>query len=156
MNDQAFINTYVRILNDTLTEAFNKNIVLQAQLEVATANANKASELENRLRELAGVVSENEALRARIIELTNQVDLATKKYNSLESFKRELVEARAIIKAQSTELHHLKYGTQLPEPSQVEVVEPELIESVDVDVRKKKKIKTKEETTNLISVNETF
>lgn len=102
MNDQIFVNTYIKILNDTLTEAIGKNLVLQAQLEIAKTTASKVVDLENKIKELTSVSSENGALQNQLNSLKSQLEQAnaqvSNKNSHVETFKRELVDARNIIK----------------------------------------------------------
>jgi len=119
MNDQLFVNTYIKILNDTLTEAINKNLVLQAQLEVTKQTAAKTAEyetknkeLEERLHNLSSVSSNNNALQNEIDSLRSQLDQTNAQVNNknshVETFKRELIDARNVIKAKDVEINLLK------------------------------------------------
>lgn len=102
MNDQQFVTTYVRILNDTLNEAISKNLVMQAQLDIAKTQLNVMAELENKIKELSNVSSDNNALQNNINVLKGQLDQANaqllSKNSHSDTFKRELIEARNIIK----------------------------------------------------------
>jgi chromosome segregation ATPase len=119
MNDQLFVNTYIKILNDTLTEAINKNLVLQAQLEVTKQTAAKTAEyetknkeLEERLHNLSSVSSNNNVLQNKIDSLRSQLDQTNaqviNKNSHVETFKRELIDARNVIKAKDVEINLLK------------------------------------------------
>jgi chromosome segregation ATPase len=61
MSDNEFINVYVKLVNDTLNEAFNKNLVLQAQLEIAKRQIAGIDGLNARIHELENVSSDNVA-----------------------------------------------------------------------------------------------
>lgn len=108
MNDQKFVNTYVRILNDTVSEAINKNLVLQAQLEVAKEHAIKVAELENRIKELTDTSSDNKSLLNQLNAIKTQLDQANSQVSSksghIETFKRELVDARNQLKNAQNEI----------------------------------------------------
>lgn len=119
MNDQLFVNTYIKLLNDTLTEAVNKNLVLQAQLEVAKHTNAKAAEseakvgeLEAKVKQFSSLSSDNTALQTQINSLKAQLEQAHSQVNNknshVETFKRELVDARNVIKNQTTEIESLK------------------------------------------------
>jgi len=99
MNDQIFVNTYIKILNNTLNEAINKNILLQAQLEVsnevATTSSSKAAELEAKLSEFNSISESVNTLKHQLNDSNNQL---SNKHNHIETFKKELVEARNTIK----------------------------------------------------------
>lgn len=110
MNDQQFVNAYIRILNDTLTDAFSKNLVMQAQLEAAKQHTARIAELENKIKELTDFSSDNNALLSQLSNLKTQLEHANNQANAknahLETFKRELVDARAQLK--NAESEHLK------------------------------------------------
>ncbi len=115
MNDQLFVNAYIRILNETLSEAFNKNLVMQAQLEVAKKTNDRTAELEAKIKELTAVSTDNNALQSQLNALKNQVEQANAQANTknahVETFKRELVDARNIIKSQAAEIESNKTAT---------------------------------------------
>jgi len=110
MNDQNFVNAYIRILNDTLTDAFSKNLVMQAQLEAAKQNIGRVGELEAKIKELTDFSSDNNALLGQLSNMKTQLEHVTNQMNSknahVETFKRELVDARAQLK--NVESEHLK------------------------------------------------
>jgi chromosome segregation ATPase len=171
MNDQIFVNTYIKILNDTLTEAINKNLVMQAQLEIAKTSASKVVELENKIKEMTSVSSENSTLQTQINSLKTQLEQSnaqvTNKNSHVETFKRELVDARNIIKNlnndHASKLESLKKEHEL----KVESLNAE-IETLKRDIQglKSKKRKKKEalntlesfslENSSSISVSDTF
>jgi DNA repair exonuclease SbcCD ATPase subunit len=115
MNDQLFVNAYIRILNETLSEAFNKNLVMQAQLEVSKKSNDRTTELETKIKELTSVSTDNNALQSQLNALKSQLEQANTQANTknahVETFKRELVDARNIIKTQATEIESLKAAT---------------------------------------------
>ena len=115
MNDQLFVNAYIRILNETLSEAFNKNLVMQAQLVVYNKTNDRTAELEAKIKELTAVSTDNNALQSQLNALKSQVEQANAQANTknahVETFKRELVDARNIIKTQATEIETLKAAT---------------------------------------------
>lgn len=155
MNDQQFVTTYVRILNDTLNEAINKNLVMQAQLEIAKAQLGVMAELENKIKELSNVSSDNNALQNNINILKGQLDQANaqllNKNSHSETFKRELVDARNIIKQYADKVETLN--------AEIELLNQQIEE---LKSRKKKKDKSllsavvENNDSDLISISDTF
>jgi len=157
MNDQQFVNAYIRILNDTLTDAFSKNLVMQAQLEVAKQHTARISELENKIKELTDFSSDNNALLSQLSNLKTQLEHANNQTNAknshLETFKRELVDARTQLK--NVENDHLKVVSTLN--AEIELLKTEVEE---LKTKKKKNIKALNNSTLensiLISDDSTF
>lgn len=152
MNDQVFVNTYIKILNDTLTEAINKNIVLQAQLEVSKSSAAKVPELENKIRELNSTSVDVSSLKEQLNQTNAQL---ASKNGHVETFKRELVDARNLIKSLNAE-HASKVASL---ESEIESLKQKLVELNS----KKRKNKSTLNTlavlpteSNSILVSETF
>lgn len=160
MNDQIFVNTYIKILNDTLTEAIGKNLVLQAQLEIAKTAASKVVDLENKIKELTSVSSENGALQNQLKTLKSQLDQAnaqvSNKNNHVETFKRELVDARNSIKNLQSE-HALKVELLNAE---IETLKKNIEELKSRKKKKKEALNTLDafasDDSNSILVSETF
>jgi chromosome segregation ATPase len=174
MNDQQFVNTYIRILNDTISEAISKNLVLQAQLEVSKQASNYTADLESKLKELSGLSSDNNALQTQLNNLKAQLDQSNSQLNNknghVETFKRELVDARNIIKNVTIE-HQTKIAALNAEHNtKVDALNVEIkslkTEIEELKARKKKKetklaLNTVEsvleaENNGLISVSDTF
>lgn len=157
MNDQNFVNAYIRILNDTLTDAFSKNLVMQAQLEAAKQNTGRVAELEAKIKELTDFSSDNNALLAQLSNMKTQLEHVTNQMNSknahVETFKRELVDARAQLK--NVESEHLKVVDALN--AEIELLKTEVEE---LKSKKKKNIKALNNSTLensiLISDDSTF
>lgn len=155
MNDQQFVTTYVRILNDTLNEAISKNLVMQAQLEIAKAQLSVMAELENKIKELSNVSSDNNALQNNINILKGQLDQANaqllSKNSHSDTFKKELVDARNIIKQYADKVETLN--------AEIELLNQQ-IEELKSRKRKKDKatLNTVVENNNsdLISISDTF
>ena len=157
MNDQQFVNAYIRILNDTLTDAFSKNLVMQAQLEAAKQHTARIAELENKIKELTDFSSDNNALLAQLSNMKTQLEHVTNQMNSknahVETFKRELVDARNQLK--NNESEHLKVVETLN-------VEIESLKKEVEELKSKKKKNTKAlnnstlENSILISDDSTF
>lgn len=174
MNDQLFVNAYIRILNETLSEAFNKNLVMQAQLEVAKKTNDRTAELEAKIKELTAVSTDNNALQSQLNSLKNQVELANAQANTknahVETFKRELVDARNIIKTQANEIESLKTATNrvvdaLNAESQKKVdsltAEIELLKNEIEELKSRKRKRTEKVAlnnieSNFIAVSDTF
>lgn len=112
MDEQTFVNTYIKLLNDSFNDAINKNIVLQAQLEVAKKEAGKVKNLEAEVERLKTESFDNSGLSSRIKELETQLsnirahhDEQTKsinaqlasKSNQAETFKKEVLSCRETI-----------------------------------------------------------
>jgi predicted nucleic acid-binding Zn-ribbon protein len=156
MNDQIFVNTYIKILNNTLNEAINKNILLQAQLEVsnevATTSSSKAAELEAKLSEFNSISESVNTLKHQLNDSNNQL---SNKHHHIETFKKELVEARTTIK-------------KLQEENDIKVAslnfEIELLKGKNAELSQKKKrnppaLNTNNESTlesNLVLISDTF
>jgi len=157
MNDQNFVNAYIRILNDTLTDAFSKNLVMQAQLEAAKQNTGRVAELEAKIKELTDFSSDNNALLAQLSNMKTQLEHVTNQMNSknahVETFKRELVDARNQLK--NNESEHLKVVETLN--VEIESLKKEVEE---LKSKKKKNIKALNNSTLensiLISDDSTF
>lgn len=123
MNEQAFINAYIKLLNDSFNEAINKNLVLQAQLEVAKKDVGKVAELEEKVKQLSTESFDNSGLAGRLQELERQLaesrnqsksvvdnlnsQLASKAMQA-ETFKREVLSCRETIKNLTNEIQVLK------------------------------------------------
>lgn len=112
MTDNDFVNAYVKVLNETLVEAVNKNLVMQAQLQVAQASTNRVAELEAKLNEVSNGHNDDSrvhALESQLVDLKNiqldnqallkQLDEAKLKVSHMETFKNELVSTRQQLKA---------------------------------------------------------
>ena len=166
MNDQQFVNAYIRLLNESLGEAFNKNLVLQAQLEVSKQNGTKTAELEAKIKELTNVSSDNNALLSQLNSLKAQLDQANANLNTknghVETFKKEVVESRTQLK--NTIASHAAEIETLKARHVVEVeslnAKIELLNRENEELRSKKKKAGKAlnniENSIFISDNSTF
>ncbi len=174
MNDQQFVNAYVRILNDTVNEAINKNLVMQAQLEVSKQTGNRVAELEAKIKELTNYSSDNNALQAQLNSLKAQLDQSNSQLNNknghVETFKRELVDARNALKNATAQ--HQDELKNLNNENQKKVdlltAEIELLKAENEELKSKKRKRDKKpalntvesafivEESNLISVSDTF
>jgi len=134
MNEQAFINAYIKLLNDSFNEAINKNLVLQAQLEVAKKDVGKVAELEEKVKQLTTESFDKSGLANRVHELERQLSDAraqnksavdgvnaqakaqidslssqlANKATQAETFKREVISCRETIKNLMDEVEVLK------------------------------------------------
>lgn len=183
MNDQQFVNAYIRILNDTVSEAINKNLVMQAQLEVSKQGSNKVTELEAKIRELTNLSSDNNALQTQLNNLKAQLDQSNSQLNNknshVETFKRELIDARNTIKninnqhqieAEALKSGHQKVIDVINEENrkkvdslnaEIELYKAELAELKSKKRKREKALLNTVETAfvadnNLISVSDTF
>lgn len=179
MNDQQFVNTYIRILNETVNEAINKNLVMQAQLEIAKQAANYTAELESKVKELSNLSSDNNALQTQLNNLKAQLDQSNSQLNNkhshVETFKKELVEARNTIRnitvdhetkiAALNAEHEVKVGALTEEIASLKTEIEELKarkKKKEIKENKEKKVALNtvesvlEAESNLISVNDSF
>lgn len=116
MNEQAFINAYIKLLNDSFNEAINKNIVLQAQLEVSKKDAEKVDELEERVKQLTIESYDNSGLVDKLKEVesrfSDEIDGLRKqviaKSIQAETFKKEVISCRDTIKQLMDKLQNVK------------------------------------------------
>ena len=109
MNQEKFINSYIELLNSTLTEAIQKNITILAQKNVFEQELNEAKAIVN--TETKNIKDSLQQKDKELVELKNQLndarrqkDLATGESNELkknvqhvDTFKSELVKARSEI-----------------------------------------------------------
>jgi uncharacterized coiled-coil DUF342 family protein len=154
MNDQIFVNEYIKILNETLNDAFSKNLVMQAQLTVAKQQSDRTAELESKIRELSNVSTDNNAFKHQIQSLTSQLENVnnqlSNRTSNIDTFKRELVEARNALK--NTKEAHEQEKAAL-------IAEIELLKQNNTKFFSKKKKKVLDdvvENNNLISISDTF
>jgi chromosome segregation ATPase len=99
MNQEKFVNVYIDLLNSTLSEAIQKNIVAQAQNKV---NENDLSELQKSFTEMQqekdarirGLVEEINGTRRQIGQLTTQIEQNKTSSEHFETYKNELVNCR--------------------------------------------------------------
>lgn len=157
MNDnQVFVNSYIKVLNDTINEAMNKNLIMQAQLEVGKLTAARVVELENKLRQLEELSTENHNLRNQLTSLSSDLQVAdeqvSRKNNHIETFKRELIESRGTVKRMTKEIESLN--------EQIVTLSMQ-VEELNSKKRKKKgaadeALQVEKEEVTIISVNDTF
>ena len=106
MNQEKFINSYIELLNSTLTEAIQKNLTILAQKNVIEHELNEfKSNLNNETKSQKDLLQQKEKeindLKSQINDARRQKDLATGETNELkknvqhiETFKSELVKSR--------------------------------------------------------------
>lgn len=174
MNDQQFVNSYIRILNETINEAISKNLVMQAQLEVSKQNGNRIAELELKIKELTNLSSDNNALQSQLDHLKSQLEQSNFQLNNknshVETFKRELVDARNSYK-NVTAQHQIEIAeikTEHEKKVDSLNAEIELLKTEIEELKSRKRKKEKKSALNtvepgfipvendLISVSETF
>jgi chromosome segregation ATPase len=109
MNQEKFVNAYVELLNATLTEALQKNLVLQVQKTLAdqefVSYEEKIRDIETRYKELISQRDQeignlkgqlNEERRQTAI-VSNEREEIRKSNQHVDTFKSELLKARAEI-----------------------------------------------------------
>jgi DNA repair exonuclease SbcCD ATPase subunit len=109
MDQEKFVNAYIELLNTTITEAIQKNIVFQVQKRVADDEINQLKQTVEGLRVEKKLSEEkmsqtidslkmnlNDARTQSSIAIRDRED-ARKSTQHLETFKSELVKARAEI-----------------------------------------------------------
>lgn len=116
MNQEKFVNSYVELLNATLTEALQKNLVLQVQKTIAEQ---EISEVEQKVRnaeikikeltshkdqEIGNLKGQLNEERKQIAIVSNEREEIRKTNQHVDTFKAELVKARAEINQLKDEL----------------------------------------------------
>ncbi len=99
MNQEKFVSVYVDLLNSTLSEAIQKNIVAQAQNKV---NENDLSELQKSFTEMQkekdaqirGLVEEINGTRRQIGQMSTQIEQSKTSNEHFETYKNELINCR--------------------------------------------------------------
>lgn len=120
MNEEKFVNYYVELLTNTITESIQKNLVLQTEKRVLDQTIKETnevfkkreSELENYLKDRQNEV---ESLRHQLSEMRKQKDVVIsetdelrKNINHLETFKNELLKERNNNENLSNELEKVR------------------------------------------------
>jgi chromosome segregation ATPase len=116
MNQEKFVNSYVELLNATLTEALQKNLVLQVQKTLAEEEISDAEQkvrnIEIKMKELTSQKDQeignlkgqlNEERKQTAI-VSNEREEIRKTTQHVDTFKTELVKARAEINQLKDEL----------------------------------------------------
>jgi hypothetical protein len=157
MNQEKFINTYIELLNGTLTESINKNLVLHAQKKVAELDLfelkNNFEEIEkrysNQLREKQGEV---DSLRYELGEMRKQRDVFTseaselkKNVNHIETFKNELIKERTEKEKLLEENHKKQLLIEKLTTENAKLLKPE-VETKKIGVKKTPQTKAEETT----------
>lgn len=116
MDQERFINAYVELLNKTLTEALQKNIVLQVQKNMAEENVSILEQTISKSKEdIKSLLTQKEieikSLNLQLYELRRQsTDVSSereelkKSIEHVGTFKNELVKARQEIKSSEISL----------------------------------------------------
>jgi hypothetical protein len=106
MNQEKFVSSYIELLNDTITDAFQKNLVMQVQKKVAEE---ELEELKKYLKDIKNssdsTLSKNEQeiilLKEQLNEerrqkqlSINQVEELRKNSHHIETFKNQLLLVR--------------------------------------------------------------
>jgi predicted RNase H-like nuclease (RuvC/YqgF family) len=109
MNQEKFINAYIELLSTTLTEALQKNLVLQTQKKLGeeeiaifekiiteTNEALKSLSIKKD-QEISSLKSELNDARKNIVLSSNESDEFKKTAQHIDTFKTELLKSRAEI-----------------------------------------------------------
>ena len=109
MNQEKFINAYIELLSATLTEALQKNLVLQTQKKIAeeeisifekiaadATEANKALAIKKD-QEILGLKNELNDARKNIVISANEREEIKKSAQHVDTFKNELLKSRSEI-----------------------------------------------------------
>lgn len=89
MNQEKFVSSYIELLNNTLTEAIQKNLVLQAQKKI----------IEDELQEKKNVDSE-------------KINAINAKQKEIEELKNQINQERRISQNNANEVNELKKNVQ--------------------------------------------
>lgn len=116
MDQERFINAYVELLNKTLTEALQKNIVLQVQKKMIEDDASVYEQTISKLKEdtkslISQRQTEIDSLKSQLNDSRKQSAVATiekdelkKNIQHVDTFKNELVRSRQEIEDLSLKL----------------------------------------------------
>jgi len=102
MNQEKFVNQYIEILNVTVTEAIQKNLVFQAQKKIIeseleeTKKALEAITVEKN-REIENLKNQLNSSRKETAVIGNEREELKKSIQHVDVFKKQLVEARSEI-----------------------------------------------------------
>lgn len=106
MNQEKFVNTYIDLLNTTLSEAVQKNIVAQAQKKVFEEDLNDLNELlsakDKNLKELfdkkeeqiRNLTNELNDARRQAGSMSSQLEESRTAAQHFETYKNELINCR--------------------------------------------------------------
>lgn len=157
MNQEKFVNYYVELLTNTITESVQKNLVLQTEKRVldqtlkdsTEAFKKRESELENSLRDRQNEV---ESLRHQLADMRKQKDVVVsqtdelrKNINHLETFKNEILKERKENERLNEEIVKLKSELANAVEKYQEAIQPKLFEPLTIkEVKKKRKENTLE------------
>jgi exonuclease SbcC len=155
MDQEKFVNQYIELLNATVAESIQKNLILQTQKKIAevensefrealrTIGADKDREIDSLKTQL------NQSRRQEAIS-GNEKEELRRSIQHVDTFKNELLKTRAeneellaIIKQKDKEIEKLKGKDQSKieekEIEKVKVKEQPKIEAVDVQTQEKPK-----------------
>ena len=108
MSQEKFVNTYIELLNATVTEAIQKNLVMQAQKRIIEEENGeltqaikdieegikaKFAEKDNEIRLL---IDELNGARRQIGQFSEKIEEAKTASEHFDTYKKELVEARML------------------------------------------------------------
>ena len=115
MNDERFMNHYIKVANATLSESILRNVNLQA-------NANFVDELVGELNrenealklqvqemgeQLKSIIDEKDKNSEEVVKNKNEVDKVRQQLNHLETFRNQVIESQKIIEEKDREIESL-------------------------------------------------
>lgn len=100
MDQEKFINVYIELLNSTLVEALQKNIVAQAKNKIFEGDYNELkasfdSALQEKEDHILKLVGELNAVRKQIGQLSTEVENNRTASEHFETYKNELLNCRS-------------------------------------------------------------
>jgi len=106
MNQEKFVNTYIELLNTTISEAIQKNIVAQAQKKVyendisdfedriADIQKNRDEVLKQKESQIQNLINDLNDARRKIGQLSTKLEDSKTTSEHLETYVNELVNCR--------------------------------------------------------------
>lgn len=161
MDQEKFVNQYIELLNATVSEAIQKNLVIQAQKKIIEAENAEIKEILKNIstekdREIDSLKSQLNQSRRQEAITGNEKEELKKSIQHVDTFKNELIKARSdienlliVIKEKDKELDKLRPKVETKEEPKVKTVTVELEEKPkDVGNTWVKKVPAKKKTSN--------
>lgn len=163
MNQEKFVNQYIELLNATVAESIQKNLILQTQKKIAEAENNEFREALKTIhadkdREIESLKTQLNQSRRQEAIIGNEREELRRSVQHVDTFKNELLKTRAeneellaTIKQKDKEIEKLK-GKEQPK-----------IETVDTQTQEKpkdvgdtwvKKVQAKKKTTKNLTIKD--